>query len=251
MTHLLSVSHLQKSYGGVRAVKDVSFSLKAGELLALIGPNGAGKSTTFNCLNGQIKVDSGSVILNHDGEHNITNLKPHQIWRKGVGRTFQVAATFLSMSVVENVQMVLMNHHKNLWNLWRRARNQYRDQAMTLLEMVGMADHADKACSILAYGDMKRLELAMALAHNPKLLLMDEPTAGMAEEERIRLMELTHNIAKTQQIGVLFTEHDMEAVFRFSDHIIVMHRGEIIARGNAQDIRNNTQVKEIYLGKDI
>jgi branched-chain amino acid transport system ATP-binding protein len=190
-TPVLSVRNLSKSFGGLKAVSDVSFDLQQGELLALIGPNGAGKTTCFNMLNGQLKADSGEVKLN--GE-SILGLSPRRVWRKGVGRTFQITATYASMTVRENVQMALISHHKQTWNLWSRASDQHVSRADELLDLVGMADQAERAAAILAYGDLKRLELAIALAHDPMLLLMDEPTAGMAPKERVRLMQLTADI---------------------------------------------------------
>jgi branched-chain amino acid transport system ATP-binding protein len=244
-TPVLSVRNLSKSFGGLKAVSDVSFDLQQGELLALIGPNGAGKTTCFNMLNGQLKADSGEVKLN--GE-SILGLSPRRVWRKGVGRTFQITATYASMTVRENVQMALISHHKQTWNLWSRASDQHVSRADELLDLVGMADQAERAAAILAYGDLKRLELAIALAHDPMLLLMDEPTAGMAPKERVRLMQLTADIVASQGISVLFTEHDMDVVFAHAHRIMVLNRGELIATGSVEDIRNDPHVQEVYLG---
>ncbi len=242
---LLAVHTLSKSFGGVQAVKDVSFELAAGEMLALIGPNGAGKTTCFNMLNGQLKADTGTVLF--DGKELI-GLNPRTIWRLGIGRTFQITATFASMTVRENVQMALLSHHRKVFSLWPRAADSFKEEADGLLDQVGMLHQADRACGILAYGDLKRLELSIALAHGPKLLLMDEPTAGMAPQERITLMELVSSIVKNTDISVLFTEHDMDVVFAHSDRLMVLNRGEIIAAGTADEIRNNDLVKEVYLG---
>ncbi len=244
-TPVLSVRHLSKSFGGLQAVSDVSFDLAAGELLALIGPNGAGKTTCFNMLNGQLRAESGEVKLN--GE-SILGLSPRRIWRKGVGRTFQITATYASMTVRENVQMALISNARQTWNLWSRASALHVNRANDLLELVGMADQAERAAAILAYGDLKRLELAIALAHDPKLLLMDEPTAGMAPKERVRLMQLTAGIVRDQGISVLFTEHDMDVVFAHAHRIMVLNRGELIAVGSVDDIRNDARVQEVYLG---
>jgi branched-chain amino acid transport system ATP-binding protein len=242
---VLAVEHLSKSFGGVRAVSDVSFAVAAGELLALIGPNGAGKSTCFNLLNGQLKADGGSVRF--DGRE-ITGMRPRAIWRLGVGRTFQITATFASMTVRENVQMALLSHHRRLGDLWRPAASLHADKADELLDQVGMLDQAERACGVLAYGDIKRVELAVALANAPRLLLMDEPTAGMAPKERIGLMELTHDIARKRNIGVLFTEHDMDVVFAHADRIIVLDRGRLIAEGPPAAVRADTAVQQVYLG---
>ena len=242
---LLQVRNLAKSFGGVRAVDDVSFDLPAGQLLALLGPNGAGKSTCFNMVNGQIKPDAGSILF--EGRE-IAGLRPREIWRMGVGRTFQIAATFHSMTVIENVQMALISHQQKLFGLWRPARDHQREQALELLAQVGMAEQAERACSVLSYGDVKRVELAMALANRPRLLLMDEPTAGMATKERHALLALTKKLVVEQQLAVLFTEHSMDVVFAFADRLIVLARGKLIAEGDAASVRNNPLVREVYFG---
>ncbi len=242
---VLEVDSLSKSFGGVRAVDGVSFTLSSRELLAMIGPNGAGKTTCFNMVNGQLRPDAGSVRL--DGR-NILGLPPRSIWRRGVGRTFQITATFASMTVRENVQMVLISYHRRSRALWRPARNHYVDEAMALLERVGMDQQHDRACGVLAYGDIKRVELAIALANEPKLLLMDEPTAGMAPRERMELMELTSEIVHERGIAVLFTEHDMDVVFTHADRIMVLDRGELISEGPPMAVRSDRKVQEIYLG---
>lgn len=245
MTEILRVENLKKSYDGFLAVNGVSFAVQQGELKALIGPNGAGKSTCFNMLMGQLKPTAGQVFL--DGE-NVTGQRPRDIWRKGVGRTFQITGTYQSMSVIENVQMALISHHRKLFSMLPRAWKLYRDEAFEFLETVSMADQADRPCSVLAYGDLKRLELAIALTHRPRLLLMDEPTAGMAPSARIALMQLVADIVQDQGVSVLFTEHDMDVVFAHAHHIMVLNRGELIADGSAAEVRENPQVQEVYLG---
>ncbi|WP_426956629.1 ABC transporter ATP-binding protein [Muricoccus radiodurans] len=242
---LLAVRGLQKRFGGVVAAKNVSFSLSPGEMLAIIGPNGAGKSTTFNMVGGQLRPDAGQVVLNG---RDVTGLPPRQVWRLGVGRTFQVAQAFLSMSVAENVQMAHISHHGRTRSLWPSARDLYRDDALALLARVGMEDAADRPVAELAYGDVKRVELAIALAADPRLLLMDEPTAGMAPRERAALMTLVDRIARSEGIGVLFTEHDMDAVFGHADRVLVLVRGEIIAEGPPATVRADPEVKRVYLG---
>ena len=245
MSPILSVRNLSRNFGAIKAVDDVSFDLAKGELLALIGPNGAGKSTCFNMLMGQLKPSSGTVQLMGK---NIAGMQPRKIWRMGVGRTFQITATYASMTVVENVQMALMSHHKRLYSLTTFAHKLYRDEALALLDTVGMVDQSERHCAVLAYGDLKRLELAVALANDPILLLMDEPTAGMAPRERIALMQLTADILEQRNISVLFTEHDMDVVFAHSHRIMVLNRGQLIADGTVDEIRNNPQVQEVYLG---
>ena len=245
MSTVLETKGLTRHFGAIVAVDSVSFALQKGELLALIGPNGAGKSTCFNMLMGQLKPSGGDVIL--DGE-TITGMLPRDVWRKGVGRTFQITATYGSMTVIENVQMALMSHHREVMRFLPYAHTRHRDEAMTLLELVNMADQADRHCAVLAYGDLKRMELAIALAHNPKVLLMDEPTAGMAPKERVALMKLTSDIVAEKGVSVLFTEHDMDVVFAHSHRIMVLNRGQLIAEGSASEIRNDIRVQEVYLG---
>lgn len=245
---LLCVEGLTKSYGGVHAVRGVSFSLTAGEILALIGPNGAGKSTCFDMLNGQNTPDSGRINLL--GEDTIGK-KPRAIWRLGVGRTFQITATFPTMTVRENVQVPLISYNFQLFNMWRSTIGYARNEADRLLDLVGMSGYADRPCGELAYGDLKRLELAIALANQPKLLLMDEPTAGMAPRERVELMRLTARIAREKSIGVLFTEHDMDVVFEHASRILVLNRGVLIAEGSPEEVRRNPQVRAIYLGEGL
>jgi branched-chain amino acid transport system ATP-binding protein len=242
---LLKVTNLGKSFGGNRAVDGVSFEVSAGELLALIGPNGAGKSTTFNMVNGQLRADSGSIQLNGQ---ELIGRRPRDIWHMGVGRTFQVAETFASLTVVENVQMALLSADAKLYSLWRRAANHKRDEALALLDQVGMKAQADRPCSVLAYGDVKRVELAIATANSPKLLLMDEPTAGMAPKERNDLMALTKRLVIERGIAVLFTEHSMDVVFAYADRLIVLARGRLIAEGKPQEIRDHPKVQEVYFG---
>jgi len=242
---LLQVRDLSKRFGGNQAVDQVSFDLFEGELLALIGPNGAGKTTTFNMVGGQLPATAGSVRLQGA---ELIGLAPRQIAHMGVGRTFQIAATFASLTVVENVQMALLAHAKKIYSFFSTARKQYRDEALALLEQVGMAQQSERPCSELAYGDVKRVELAMGLANNPRLLLMDEPTAGMAPKERNDLMALTKQLVEQRNMAVLFTEHSMDVVFAFSDRMLVLARGQIIAQGSADDIRNHPRVQEVYFG---
>jgi branched-chain amino acid transport system ATP-binding protein len=242
---LLSVRGLRKAFGGVQAVDDVAFDLQAGELLAMIGPNGAGKSTCFNLVNGQLRPDAGSIRF--DGRE-IGGLAPRAIWRLGVGRTFQVASTYASMTVAENVQMALLSHRRQLFDPWHRAHRLHRGEALELLAQVGLGSRADEPCSTLAYGELKTVELAVALANRPRLLLMDEPTAGMAPRERGALMALTRRLVREQGIAVLFTEHSMDVVFAHADRILVLARGRVIAHGSPAEIRDDPEVAAVYFG---
>ncbi len=245
MATILEVHNLYKDFGGVKAVIDVSFDLADGQLLAVIGPNGAGKSTCFNLINGQLRPDDGKIVIL--GE-KVNGRKPRDVWNLGVGRTFQVTSTFASMSVLENVQMALLSYHKRTKSLLKKVSRLYVEESMKLLNLLGIEDQAGRACGVLAYGDLKRVELAVALANKPKLLLMDEPTAGMGPAERQSLMELTKDIVRTRNIGVLFTEHDMDVVFNHADRIIVLNRGKLVAVGTPDEVQANESVKEIYLG---
>lgn len=242
---VLAAEGLRKSFGGHAAVDGVSFAVGPGEMLALIGPNGAGKTTCFNMVGGQLRPDAGSVRL---AGREIGGLRPRSVCRLGVGRTFQITATFASMTARENVQVAVMAHRRRTWRWWRPASGLEAQASEALLDQVGLAAQAGRAAGVLAYGDLKRLELAMALAAEPLLLLMDEPTAGMAAGERVALMRLVRGIATERRLAVLFTEHDMDVVFGVSDRIAVLARGALIASGDPEAIRADPQVRAIYLG---
>ena len=244
---LLRVESLQKSFGGIHAVAGVSFALAAGEIVALIGPNGAGKSTCFNLLNGQLRPDGGRILVNGS---DVTDEPVRALCQLGVSRGFQVAATFTSMSVRENVQIALLSRAGEIWRFGVSVDERFKADAIALLDRVGMTALAERACGTLAYGDLKRLELAVALAGAPKLLLLDEPSAGMAAAERAAMMALIRRLADEHTIGVLFTEHNMDAVFAIADRILVMDHGALIAAGTPGEIRANRHVQAVYLGDD-
>jgi branched-chain amino acid transport system ATP-binding protein len=232
---ILSVEWLSKSFDGVEALRDVSFTVNEGELVALIGPNGAGKTTCFNLINGQLAPDEGAVTM---AGMTLTGRPSRAIAHLGVGRTFQVAATFASMTVRENAEVALAAHRRDPAG------------ADALLARVGASDLASLHTATLAYGNAKRVELALAMAGEPRLLLMDEPTAGMAQGERALPISLARRLADHDRIGVLFTEHDMDMVFGFADRVIVLDRGKIIAEGPPAAIRANPRVQAVYLGTD-
>jgi len=240
---ILEARGLSKSFGGVRAVSGVSFSVAPGELLAIIGPNGAGKTTCFNLVSGQLAPDAGAILL--EGS-DIRRLAPRERFRLGVGRTFQVAEAFGSMTARENVQLALMSRDRRLASLWRGLEG--ASEAEEFLAQVGMRDQAGRPCSVLAYGDLKRVELAIALAGRPRLLLMDEPAAGMAHAERGELVALAARLARELAMAVLFTEHDVDVVFGHADRVIVLAEGELIAEGAPAEVRAHPRVREVYLG---
>jgi branched-chain amino acid transport system ATP-binding protein len=244
---LLSVRDLAKAFGGHQAVRGISFSVAAGEVVALIGPNGAGKTTCFNMLNGHIRPDRGQIVL--DGT-DVAGWTPERMWRLGVGRGFQIAATFASMTVRDNVRTALLSRHRAVWRFFRPASGLFTAEADALLDRVGLHGLADQGCGTLAYGDLKRLELALAISSAPRLLLVDEPTAGMTPPDRRAVMDLLVGVARREGCAVVFTEHDTDTVFRVADRILVMDKGELIAEGNAASIRANRRVRTAYLGDD-
>jgi branched-chain amino acid transport system ATP-binding protein len=241
----LSLQRLSKSFGGVRALDDVSFDIAAGECVAMIGPNGAGKSTCFNVVNGQLAPDSGRVLLQG---RDITGLNARAISMLGVGRTFQVAALFGSMSVRQNVQAARVAHRRETLRFWASAEAVHCARAGELLDLVGLAQAAERPCRELAHGDRKRLELALALAGDPRVLLMDEPAAGMAARERHALGALVKRLAGDRGIAVLLTEHAMDVVFAFADRIVVLAQGRVIANGSVEAVREDANVRAVYFG---
>ena len=244
---LLDVRGLRKSFGGLRAVDGVDLALPRGEIRALIGPNGAGKTTLFNMLTGQLRADGGEVRFK--GER-LTRLPPYAVWRRGVSRTFQLTATFASLSALENVQVARFSHRRKTYSLLTRATRLEVEESRRLLAQVGLDEQVGRLAGVLAYGDLKRLELAVALANGPELLLLDEPTSGMAPAERGALMALIAELARERDLTVLFTEHDMDVVFAISDRIMVLHQGRVIAEGKPAEVRANAEVQRVYLGDE-
>jgi branched-chain amino acid transport system ATP-binding protein len=245
---VLAAKGLVKRFRGVEAVRGVDLTVLAGEAVALIGPNGAGKTTCFNMLGGQLRPDAGRVAF--EGA-DVTGKLPRELWQLGVGRSFQITQAFVSMTVRENVQVALHAKARRLWRFAEPLGSHFKEDAYAILERVGMREQAERSCAILAYGDLKRIELAIALAGSPKLMLMDEPTAGMAPKERVELMGLTVSLAKRERFAVLFTEHDMDVVFAHADRIVVLDRGAILAEGAPEAIRANAAVRAVYLGSGI
>jgi branched-chain amino acid transport system ATP-binding protein len=247
---LLRIEHVSKAFDGIQALNDVSFSVGAGELVALIGPNGAGKTTCFNIINGQLEPDAGSVWL--AGER-IDGLPAQRVATAGVGRTFQTAATFGSITARENVQLALLAGSGEYIALAHRLANARRSEADALLARVGAASLAGQVCASLSYADVKRVELAIALGQRkgaPRLLLMDEPTAGTAPRDRASVMELVSMLVRDSGVATLFTEHDVDVVFRFAARVIVLDCGRIIADGPPTSVRADPRVRAVYLGTE-
>ena len=242
---LLAVHGLTKAFDGHLAVDNVSFSVDAGRVVALIGPNGAGKSTCFNMLNGQLRPDAGEIRL--DGQR-IDGKSPEALWRAGIGRGFQVASVFASMTVLANARAALLAGRGRVWRFLGRAQDEGTEEAVSLLARTGLLALAGRVCGTLAYGDLKRLELALAIANRPKLLLLDEPTAGMGAADRQAVGEMIRSLVDGTGCGVLLTEHDTDLVFALADHVLVLDRGRLIASGPASTVRTDPAVRAAYLG---
>jgi branched-chain amino acid transport system ATP-binding protein len=245
---VLQTVGLRKHFGGVTAVNGVDLAVPAGDLRAIIGPNGAGKTTFFNLVTGDLAHDAGHVYL---AGADVSGLPPHQLARRGLGRTFQITSIFRRLSVLENVQTALLSHHRRHYNALAAARRLYRDEAMGLLERVGLSGQAAKPSGIMSHGDQRRLEMAIALASAPRVLLLDEPTAGMAPHERLELMGLVAGIARDTGLTVVFTEHDMDVVFATAKRITVLHQGAVLAEGAPAEVRANLDVQRVYLGQPV
>jgi len=245
---ILEVKELTKSFGELRAVDHVSLDVEEGELRAIIGPNGAGKTTFFNLISGRIPADAGRIFFRGK---DITNLPVPVILRHGISRSFQITNIFPKLTVLENVLIPVLSRMGKSLNFITSAKKipQVNQEVLEVLESIGLAEKSNLLATALSHGDQKRLEMAIALANRPSLMLLDEPTAGMSPEDTARTVELIKKVCKTLAITVIFTEHDMEIVFAISDRISVFHQGRIIAEGKPQDIRYNERVIEAYLGE--
>jgi branched-chain amino acid transport system ATP-binding protein len=244
---VLEVQNLYKHFGGVKAVDGVNLRVEEGELSSIIGPNGAGKTTFINLLTKHIPFNSGKIFFY--GE-DITSLKTHEIAMKGIVRSFQRTSIFQNLTVVENVETPILIHQRIEMNVVSPASKMFRENAMTILSAVGLSDQAQRIARTLPYGDQRRLEIAIALACKPKLLLLDEPTAGMSRLERMETAQLVLSLSKGQNLTILFTEHDMDIVFSISKKIHVMHNGRLICTGTPEEVRNNDEVHRVYLGDE-
>mgnify|MGYP006267390945 FL=1 len=243
---MLRIEHLRKAFGGVIATSDVSIHFPKDSLSAVIGPNGAGKTTFFNLISGAIRPDAGSIYL--DGE-NIVGLSGNDIVRKGIGRAFQVAKLFKSLTVEESLRGALLSPlGRSAQMSGRFPLPETRDRAVEVMDQLGLTSKAHVISGNLSHGDQKLLDMALALVLKPKVLLLDEPVAGMGPEEREQMIETVHALWKQGGLTVVLIEHDMDIVFRISQHIHVLSYGKLLAEGNPDEIRNNPAVIEAYLG---
>jgi branched-chain amino acid transport system ATP-binding protein len=245
---MLEIVKLRKSFGGVHAVDGVNFTVEKGELSSIIGPNGAGKSTLFNLISGYLRPDSGEVVFM---KKNITGAPRHKIVKMGISRSFQVSSYFTGLDVLSNVRIAILSSNGNTLNMLRKDTDfpGVEERALGILGKVGLEGKQSVSSSSLSHGDKKRLEVGIVLATNPSLLLLDEPTAGMSQEERMDTMRLIEKICREMKLAVIFTEHDMDVVFSISEKIRVMDHGKFIAEGTPKEISRNPIVKAAYLGE--
>ena len=242
---MLELSSLCKSFAGFRAVSDVSLAVESEQIAAVIGPNGAGKSTLFNLITGHLQPDSGQVLL--DGR-DITGSPPYRLCGMGIGRSFQRTNIFPNLRVFENLQAAFLVHRGRGLNFWSSAESFYRDETAALLASIGLFGQEKTIAGTLSYGNQKQLELGLALASDPQILLLDEPTAGMSAGETHETIRLLHRIAAERGLTLLFTEHDMEVVFGIAQKISVLHQGRKIAEGTPDEVRADPEVRRVYLG---
>ena len=247
MADALVVRGLAKAFGEFRAVEEVSLEVAQGHVHSLIGPNGAGKTTVFNCVSGFLRADSGTVLLNG---RDVSGWPPHRLVAAGLTRTFQITKIFGELSVLENVALAVRSCAGSNLQMWRRAQSASEPQqkAYAILERLGLAERAASSAEHLAHGEKRVLEIAIALALDPTVLLLDEPTAGMSSGETERIARLIRSLAA--QASVLLVEHDMEIVLGISDVITVMMQGSVLARGTPEEISRDPLVREAYLGAE-
>jgi len=243
---LLQVEAVSKSFGGFVAIRDVNLTVERGRTACVIGPNGAGKSTLFNLITGHLRPTVGRVYF--EGR-DITGRPPHTICQMGIGRSFQRTNIFPRLSVFDNVQVAVLAHLKRTLNMMTPARALVRDETLALLEAVGLAAEEQSTSGTLSYGLQKQLELGIALASDPQVLLLDEPTSGMSPQETADTIALVGRIVRDRGLTLLFTEHDMDVVFSIAERITVLHQGAVLAEGTPEEVQNNEDVQRIYLGE--
>jgi branched-chain amino acid transport system ATP-binding protein len=243
---VLEVRDLVKVFDGFVAVGGVSLDVPRAGIAAIIGPNGAGKTTLFNLITGHLRPDRGHVKLHG---RDVTGIAPHDLCRLGVGRSFQRTNIFPRLTVFENVQAAFLSHRGRGWNLFSPVERLYRDETFALLESIGLGDRGSEVAGFLSHGAQKQLELGLALALEPEILLLDEPTAGMSATETREAIRLIERIARERGLTLLFTEHDMEVVFSIAEKITVLHQGRVIADGTPAEVRRDESVRRVYLGE--
>jgi branched-chain amino acid transport system ATP-binding protein len=243
---ILGVERVKKSFDGFVAIDGVSFSIPKGEICSIIGPNGAGKTTLFNLITGHLPIDEGNLTFK---DLDITNRPPHQICRLGIGRSFQRTNIFPRLTVFQNIQAAVLVHRGKSFTFFRPVDSFFHEETEEILGRVGLKEYAQTVSGSLSYGFQKQLELGIALASEPELLLLDEPTAGMSAQETHQTIELIGRITREKGLTLLFTEHDMEVVFSISERIMVLYQGRLIAGGTPHEIRRNPDVQKIYLGE--
>jgi branched-chain amino acid transport system ATP-binding protein len=244
---ILTIQNLYRHFGGVAAINGVNLAFSENELRSIIGPNGAGKTTLFNVITGKLSANSGQIVFRGQ---DITNRPPHEVVRLGICRTFQKSSIFPGLTVLENVRIarqIRLGGSRRIFAA-RDSLKTVQEETQAILERLGLRDKGKMLASSLSHGDQRLLEIGVALAGAPRLLLLDEPTAGMSPRETEQTMHLIRQLAK--DVAVILVEHDMEVVMTISDKISVMHQGAIIAEGNPDEIQRNDQVREAYLGKE-
>ncbi|RLB39270.1 MAG: ABC transporter ATP-binding protein [Deltaproteobacteria bacterium] len=242
---MLRVEEVYKSFDGFMAVNGASLHVDKGQIAAVIGPNGAGKTTLFNLITGQLSPDGGKILFQ---DQDITRLPPYAICRKGIARSFQIANVFPRLTVFTNVQVSVLSKQNRSGTLFRSVTSMAVRETYAILEHVGLADKAQHLAGSLSHGDQRILEIAIALGNEPELLILDEPTAGMSPEETKRTMQLIRELAENRALTILFCEHDMDIVFNVAQSIMVMHHGRTLIQGTPQEVRENKEVQEAYLG---
>lgn len=242
---MLKVEKVDKSFGEFLAVNGANLTVGKGELVAVIGPNGAGKTTLFNLVTGQLKPDRGRIVFM---EEDITHLPPYQICKKGIARSFQIVNIFPRLTVFGNVQVAVISQQRKSNTLFLPAQAMAVEETNRVLESLGLSDKAWSTAGSLSHGDQRILEIAIALGNDPKLLVLDEPTAGMSPEETGATMELIKQLAEERGLTILFCEHDMDVVFSIAQSIMVMHQGRTLIQGKPQQVRENEEVMKAYLG---
>ena len=244
---MLRITDIYKSFDEFMAVDGAELTVGKGELVAVIGPNGAGKTTLFNLITGQLKPDKGSVVFM---EEDITNLPPYQICRKGIARSFQIANIFPRLTVFGNVQVAVISQQKGSNRLFHPAQSIAVKETNSILESVGLLDKAWHIAGSLSHGDQRILEIAIALGNDPRMVILDEPTAGMSPEETSATMDLIRRLAEMRGLTILFCEHDMDVVFSIAQKIMVMHQGRTLIQGKPEQVRENEEVLKAYLGDE-